>query len=93
MQSLKKLNNKHLGDFSEKKSRAQSILLNDGKMKREDYASYFIKNTNGQKRPSALSIFPHVGMISNKNTFTTSKVISDQEVVAKPVPELDEHLR
>ena len=93
MPSLKKLNNKHLGDFSDQKSRAMSNLLNDGQLKREDYAGYFIKNTNGQKRPSALSIFPHVGMISNVNTFTTKKMINDKEVTEKPAHELDERLR
>jgi hypothetical protein len=70
-----------------------SNLLNEGQLKREDYAGYFIKNTNGQKRPSALSIFPHVGMISNVNTFTTKKMIYDKEVVEKPAHELDERIR
>ena len=32
-------------------------------------------------------------MISNENTFTTKKMITDKEVTAKPAPELDERLR
>jgi predicted house-cleaning NTP pyrophosphatase (Maf/HAM1 superfamily) len=47
LSSLKSLKNKHLAEYSDQKTRAMTHLLNDGAMKREDYASYFIKNTNG----------------------------------------------
>lgn len=86
LSSLKNLNNKHLDAYSEQKSRAMSNLIRDGSNKREEYAGYFLKNTTGSKRPSALSIFPHVGMINNKNTYTTNKMLFDQEVTEKPIP-------
>jgi hypothetical protein len=77
--SLKNLKNKHLSDYSEQKTRALTNMLS-GSVHREDYSPYFIKNTSGSKRPSALSIFPHVGMITNKNTYTTNKMVVDQGV-------------
>ena len=72
--SLKNLNNNHLATYVDRKSNARSTLIRDGKLNASDYKDkHYGYGVGGQgsKRPTAVSIFPFIGQLNNKMTYTT----------------------
>ena len=72
MGSLERLGNRHISSFLAKKTAARGTIIKDGtKALPTDYLSSNARNMPFSQRPTSLSIFPHIGMISNKETYTT----------------------
>jgi len=70
--SLQKLGNKHISSFLAKKTAARGTIIKEGtKALPPDYLYSNARNMPFSQKPTSLSIFPHIGMISNKETYTT----------------------
>ena len=83
MPSVKQYGNAYYNQYIDKKAEARIDLANNGKMS-NDYMNYINKPV-GQYRPSGLKIFPSIGMISNKQTFTTHKHRDEVHIQDRPM--------
>jgi len=77
MGSLENLGNKHISSFIAMKTAARGTIIKEGV---EALDSGYLHGGGGrnapfQQRPTSFSIFPHIGMISNKNTYVTQNTI------------------
>lgn len=76
MGSLERLGNKHITNFLAKKTAARGTIIKEGADKLDPgYLYANARNSPFAQRPTSLSIFPHIGMISNKNTYVTHNTV------------------
>lgn len=81
--SIQKLNIGHIQEYLDKKKEARQDLLEKGKV--EDEYLGFINKPPRQLKPSHLKIFPAVGMINNKQTYTTTRHVDERSIQALPL--------
>ena len=71
--SLRNLNNKYIDDYANKKSEARAIILEKGvaALKPGYLNKYAHGAPSNYRKPTALSIFPHIGMWPNKDIYVS----------------------
>ena len=75
-----------MAEYVSKKTRA---LNGQPKISPERGHLDYQSGATAAKRPTALSIFPHIGMINNKNTYTTKKMEQERSIQALPMGDND----
>jgi hypothetical protein len=68
-----------------KKTAARDTIINKGaRALASGYLNANVSNMPFSQRPTSISVFPHVGMISNMDTYTTENQVRSRDVLKNP---------
>lgn len=51
----------------------------------QDYQDHKVHMPDIRNKPSALSLFPHIGVYNNKQTYTTQKSVEEKDIQRDPM--------
>lgn len=83
LESIKGLRNHAINSYTQVRQKDREELVKS-RANRADSARREMAAMDQRQKPSALSLFPHLGMISNKETYTTVKNVEERDIKQFP---------